>query len=719
MTRQRFFATTPRGFEDLLAAELAAFGAVSVRPGAGGVRFSGTLETGYRACLESRLAEHVLLQIHQFRADDPDALYEGIRQVLWREHLGVGDTFVVDVTSRHPAFEHTHYAALRVKDAIVDQFREATGERPSVNVAAPDVRIHIHAARDAVSVSIDLAGDGLHRRGYRARSGPAPVKETLAAGILMRAGWPEVFSRGGALVDPMCGGGTFLIEAAWMALNVAPSNLRQQFGFSRWRKHDAGLFRRLRNERLSPRDDAAVLLIEGYDNDERAIVAARENIARAGISEWVHLEQRGLDDLAPPPVTVPGLVVTNPPYGVRMSDPGALEPAYAALGGRLKSTFPGWRAAILAGEDAPTRALGLRAERSHRVNNGPLRCQLLRYQIHPAGTDQATDRPSAEMPKTTGIDATAFANRLQKNLRTLGRWAKRNDIRCFRVYDADVPEFAVAVDVYQSDELWIHVQEYAPPSTVDVRAARLRLRAVVETLPDVLQVSPQRVVLKRRRRQRGKTQYERLNESEEFIVVEEDQCRVLVNLKDRIDTGLYLDHRTTRTMIREMARGKAFLNLYAYTGVASVHAAAGGAENTLSVDMSSTYVAWAKRNFALNDLDPSRHKLVRADCSEWIQQASDATFDLIYMDPPTFSNSKRMRGSLDIQRDYAGLIKKAMRLLRPDGILLFSNHAKRFRMDKDALSQFDVLDISKQTVPKDFARRPNIHHCWRVTHRHA
>lgn len=717
MSLERFFASTPRGFEDLLAGEVAELGATGVRQSPGGIHFSGSLETGYRVCLWSRLAEHVLLQVHRFRADSPDALYDGIREVLWREHLRIGDTFAVNVTSRHPAFEHTHFAALRVKDAVVDQFRDATGERPSVDVANPDLRLHLHAARDAVTISIDLSGDALHRRGYRVCPAQAPIKETLAAGILMRAGWPEIQRQGGALVDPMCGAGTFLIEAAWMALNIAPSRLRRRFGFDRWRRHDAPLFRRLQQGLDSGRRDATGVVIEGYDRDPEAVAAARANVRRAGLGDWVEVTQRSIDELSPPRSAPAGLLVTNPPYGVRLTDPDTTLPVYRSLGKRLKAAFPGWSAAVLAAENTPANALGLRADRSHRMNNGPIRCHLLRYRIHPP-TGERAPHPAGIRPRgRTDADVSSFVNRVRKNLRTLGRWAKRNDIHCYRVYDADVPEFAVAVDLYQSDHLWAHVQEYAPPPTVNADAAAGRLNAVLESLPELLGVAPQRIVLKRRRRQRGKEQYERLDESGEFIAVEEHGCRLLVNLKDRIDTGLYLDHRRTRAMIRELAGNRHFLNLFAYTGAASVLAAAGGAASTLSVDMSSTYVEWGLRNFALNQLDENQHRYVREECSNWIAQAAEESFDLIFMDPPTFSNSKRMRGTLDVQRDHAGLLRKTMRLLRPGGILLFSNHAKRFRMDDAVLREFEVEDISRQTVPKDFSRHPHIHNCWRLSHR--
>jgi 23S rRNA (guanine2445-N2)-methyltransferase / 23S rRNA (guanine2069-N7)-methyltransferase len=718
--RARYFATAPRGFEDLLALELETLGAAQIRQSPGGVHFSGMLETGYRVCLWSRLSEHVLLQIARFQASSPETLYEQIRGILWREHLDTSSTLAVDFTSRHPDFGHTHFAALRVKDAIVDQFREATGKRPSVALTDPDVRIHVHAAAEGLSVSIDLAGSGLHRRGYRVQNVAAPLKETLAAGVLLRAGWPQCYRAGGALVDPLCGSATFLIEAAWMALDVAPGSLRDRFGFLGWHQHDPGLWQKLRLEaeaRARAARSVAAPVIEGYDADERGIAAAWANLARAGLSKTVRVTNRDLAALAPPEsAPSAGLVVTNPPYGERIGTADTVKPLYRTLGTRLKSHFPGWMVAVLAGEDAPADAIGLQAARTHRVFNGPIRCRLIRYQIRDPKEGIAPVRADAKR-RQAATDASAFANRLRKNLRTLGRWAARGGFDCYRVYDADVPEFALAVDLYQVDPPWAHVQEYAPPASVDSRRAAERLRVALEVLPGALGVPPSQVVFKRRKRQRGRDQYQRMAQSEEFLEVNEGGCRLLVNLKDRIDTGLYLDHRPTRFLIRELANGKRFLNLYAYTGAATVHAAAGGAASTLSIDLSSTYIEWARRNLELNGLSGPHHVYLRADCSEWIRDAPQAGFDLVFIDAPTFSNSKRMRDTFDVQRDHVELIRRTMRLLSPDGILLFSNHAKRFRIDRASLGELILEDITRQTIPKDFLRRPKIHNCWRISHR--
>ncbi len=713
----RYFASAPRGFEDLLQAELEGLGAAVLKRRPGGVSFRGSLETGYRICLWSRLAEHVLLQIGAFTASTPEALYQGVSGILWREHLDTSRTLAVTFVDRRSSFTHTHFAALKVKDAIVDQFRAATGTRPSIDLTNPDLRIHLFAERDQVTVNIDLAGAPLHRRGYRVRPLTAPVKETLAAGILIRAGWPEVLARGGALIDPMCGSGTFLIEAAWMALNIPPGGLRRHFGFMGWSQHDPALWQRVRghaDRRPTPPTGNEPPII-GFDADPDATAAAAENLVRAGLKERVQVETRPLAQLESPQRSS-GLVVTNPPYGERLKYDQTLEALYRQLGQVLKLRFKGFEAAVLAGETAPVEAIELKPRRVHRVFNGPIRCRLLRYNLRPeAKPDTAPRAPRAAAAPPA--EATDFMNRLSKNLRRLRKWAKRNDIDCYRVYDADVPEYALAIDLYQGESLWAHVQEYAAPRTIDPNRASDRLGAALAAIPEVLGVEKQNVVLKRRQRQRGKHQYQRMATAEEFMEVREAGCRLLVNLKDRIDTGLYLDHRPIRALIRELANERSFLNLFAYTGAASVQAAAGGACNTLSVDMSATYSEWGERNLKLNGLNPPEHRYVRADCIEWISEAPAGSFDLVFLDPPTFSNSKRMRRTLDVQRDHVELIRDSMRLLKPDGILIFSNHARSFRMDTNSLLEFIVEDISAQTVPMDFKRNPKIHGCWRITHR--
>jgi 23S rRNA (guanine2445-N2)-methyltransferase / 23S rRNA (guanine2069-N7)-methyltransferase len=309
-----------------------------------------------------------------------------------------------------------------------------------------------------------------------------------------------------------------------------------------------------------------------------------------------------------------------------------------------------------------------------------------------------------------------FANRLRKNLRHLGKWARREGVTCYRAYDGDLPEYAIAIDLYEG---WAHVQEYAAPPTVDPGRAETRLRHALAVIPEVLGIPPEHVALKVRRKQKGLAQYERQAATGEFRVVHEGGLRFWVNLSDYLDTGIFLDHRPTRAMIRGLAAGRRFLNLFAYTGSATVYAAAGEAVSTTTVDMSSVYLDWARRNMALNGFpEGPTHRFVRADCLAWLATTRPERYHLIFLDPPTFSNSKRMgERTFDVQRDHPALIRAAADLLSRDGILLFSNNLRHFKLNRALLSPLGIEDVSAETIPQDFQRNPRIHTCWRITRR--
>ncbi len=312
--------------------------------------------------------------------------------------------------------------------------------------------------------------------------------------------------------------------------------------------------------------------------------------------------------------------------------------------------------------------------------------------------------------------ARTLANRLRKNRKRLERWRRREGIDCYRLYDADIPEYALAVDLYQGEALWVHVQEYQAPPSIDPEKARRRLEQAVAVIGEVLEVPPERLFLKQRRRQKGGSQYQARPGPRRFHQVQEGGHRFLVNFTNHLDTGLFLDHRRTRALVGELARGRDFLNLFAYTGSATVYAGRGGARSTTTVDLSKTYLEWARRNLALNGLRGDRHRLVRADCLEWLKRQADRRrFGLIFLDPPSFSRSKRMRATFDVQRDHVALIRDAVRLLQEDGILLFSNNRRGFRMDREALADLTIEEITRATLPPDFERNPRIHNCWRIT----
>ncbi|MFO7982194.1 MAG: bifunctional 23S rRNA (guanine(2069)-N(7))-methyltransferase RlmK/23S rRNA (guanine(2445)-N(2))-methyltransferase RlmL [Desulfuromonadales bacterium] len=710
-----FFATTGKGLEGLLAEELRRLDCVRVTEARSGVHFQGPLETGYRVCLWSRLANRILLPLSRFPAETPEALYEAAREIAWPDHLDVDGSFAVDAVVNRSQVTHSHYAALKVKDAIVDDFRERDGERPEVDLQYPDVRLNLHIDKDEATLSLDLSGGSLHQRGYRGEALEAPMKETLAASILMRAGWPEIAAGGGSLVDPMCGSGTLPIEAALIAGDIAPGLGREHFGFLGWRGHEPTLWEELLAEARQRRDEGmkTMPLIAGFDNDPRAVRVARNNAENAGLGQHVFFDQRDLTELSGSLSDMKaGLVVANPPYGERLGEDEDLKELYRQFGETLRRCFEGWRASIITTDTGLGQCLGLRARKSHTVFNGALSCHLLHFDIAPRwyfrevlGEDYRS-KPFEEL----GEGARMFANRLRKNLKTIGRWARRNEIGCYRLYDADMPEYAVAVDLY-GDHL--HVQEYQAPKTVDSRNARLRLREVMAVLPQVLEISPENIHLKVRSRQKGVDQYGKLQDKSSFFEVSEGPARFLVNLDDYLDTGLFLDNRPIREYIREQAADKDFLNLFAYTGTVTVSAALGGAASTTTVDMSRTYLDWTLQNMEINGLGRGAHRYIQADCLAWLSEEK-GRYDLIFLDPPTFSNSKRMSDTFDVQRDHVALIRATVDLLAPGGELIFSNNNRRFRVDREQLKDLDIVDITSQTIPRDFQRNPRIHVCYRI-----
>ena len=699
------FATASLGFEDLLVQELTNLGADNVQAARAGATFSGDIAILYRACLWSRLASRILLQLGDIPAADAEQLYTSVQGINWSEHIGENASIAVDFLGRNRALTNTQFGALKVKDAIVDQLREERGQRPQVDTDNPDVLINVYLHDENASISIDMSGTSLHRRGYRTEQGQAPLKENLAAAILLRADWPGIAAAGGSLCDPMCGSGTLLIEGAMMAADIAPGLLRRRFGFQGWPRHEAQTWETLLQEARQRRDEGISKLprIHGSDHDERMIRIARANAGRAGLDDHITFTVCELDDCQPSEYPA-GLVVTNPPYGERLGETASLPMIYRGLGLMLKRCHPGWRTAILTGEPDFARYLGMRAHKTHTLFNGALKCRLLHCEIS---------------AKSTGVTTVAadFANRLRKNLKHFKRWADRENVHCYRVYDADLPEYNLAIDMYHNGHCRIHVQEYEAPANIDQNKAQARLNAALGVIAELTGVHTSDIYFKQRRRQRGGKQYEKLGGRGELHAVMEGGNQYLVNFTDYLDTGLFLDHRPIRHYIETHAKGRRFLNLFAYTGSATVAAARGGVKSSVSVDLSRPYLDWARRNLQLNEFTDKQHEFIQADVREWLKQNSKRKFDLIFLDPPSFSRSKRMQGTLDTQRDHVELIQQAMAMLAPEGELLFSTNLRRFKLDEDKLGQFDIEDITPQTVPEDFARNPRIHQCYRIRHR--
>ena len=706
-----WIATAPVGAASVLAEELAQFGAHDVRERSHDVKYQGTLEVGYRACLWSRTATRVLLSLGSIDASSSKSVYEAVKRIDWREHLAPGATLACDCSGGNESIRHTIYGSQLLKDAVCDNLRDATGERPNIKPERPDVLLHLHVEGSTALLSVDFSGESLHRRGYRAEGGRAPLKENVAAAVLLRAGWPGVCERGGLLLDPMCGSGTFLTEGALIAADAAPALDRDYFGFTGWRGHDAELWENLRAEARARRARARPRrCILGSDVDADAVRMTIANGEHAGVADWLHVEKRSLREIIPPKGEV-GLIVANPPYGERIGAESGLPALYSELGLTLRDRFQGWQAAILTGNPPLARNLGIYAKRTHRFFNGTIECRLLRFDLNEASELRPAEVVRADWSSRPG--AQMFANRLRKNLQRLDPWAEREHIDCFRVYDADMPEYAFAIDLYGRGARHVYVQEYAPPKTVDQESARERRREALAVLPEVLAVPISHVHSRVRKPQKGSGQYEKREDIAERHAVQEGGLKFWVNFRDYLDTGLFLDHRIVRGMLREWAKGADFLNLFCYTGSATVYAAAGGARSSTSIDLSNTYLDWAHENLLLNGFGDPKHELYRADCLHWLdQQEPGPRFDLIFVDPPTFSNSKRMEGVLDVQRDHEGMIRRSLKLLRPSGRLVFSTNYTRFKLDAPALADLGVDDISTQTIPKDFERNTRIHRCF-------
>jgi 23S rRNA (guanine2445-N2)-methyltransferase / 23S rRNA (guanine2069-N7)-methyltransferase len=756
--------------ETILTDELQTLGITNIKATMAGVAFQGDLETAYRACLWSRTANRILLVLSSFEVKTQEDLYNGIQQINWYEHINPEDTFAVSFSAKNSeAINNTHFGALKVKDAIVDQMRDKFQKRPSIDTEQPNIRINVYLQGEQAQLSLDLSGESLHRRGYRDVNIRAPMKENLAAAMLLRCGWPEIAKQKGALIDPMCGSGTLLLEAAMIAADYAPGLLREYFGFIGWKKHDAACWKKLRMEALQRRKVGLEKLpiIVGFDQNRHTVNTALAHIANAGLQNKIHVERRDIEDAQPAESWTPGLLICNPPYGERLGDEQETAELYKKFGESLKAHFIGWKAAMIISNPELGFRLGVRSQKPITLYNGALECKLLRLNVEesnffiPKARNQeeritkvlainTAKQPEVETEKILRLEnalkhdiqelavnevrqieavvihnednkvgAIEFANRLKKNFKKLSKWAKQNAITCYRVYDADLPEYAAAVDIYQGEQTWINVQEYEPPKTIDQHKADQRLAGLLAEIPQVLGVNSDQVFLKIRKKQRSTDQYEKHDDQGRFHIIEEGGCNLLVNFEDYLDTGLFLDHRPIRLLIQQQAKNKRFLNLFAYTGSATVHAAVGGAKSTTTVDMSNTYIEWAKKNMALNK-NTGEHEFIQADCLEWLaneaKEFDGRQYDLIFLDPPTFSNSKRMDDVFDIQNDHVQLIKNAVGLLAAEGVLYFSTNFRRFKIDLPELYELSVVEISAKTIPEDFSRNPRIHYCWKITH---
>jgi 23S rRNA (guanine2445-N2)-methyltransferase / 23S rRNA (guanine2069-N7)-methyltransferase len=731
----RLTARTLEGLEWVLAQELVSIGATDLVVGRRTIEFSAAAgrekETLYRAVLESRTAIRILEPLGRFTASSPESLYAAVQEIDWREQLRSDDTLRVDAAIHDTFLTHSLYAAQVVKDAIVDQLRTPSGRRPSVNLRGATLRVALHLVGDVATVYRDAAGRSLHQRGWRVGEVEAPLSETLAAGILAIAGWQQ----GEPLLDPFCGSGTLAIEAATIAAGIAPGLLRARragHGFFRFRDCDRDLAGRLVAE-LEARVREPAGSFAASDLDPQAVEAARASAEAAGVGRFITIEKRHFEEARPQ--SPHGLVVTNPPYGERLPLPRATA-LMRRIGDWLVRHCGGWRAAILAADTPAAKQLGLRTSGRVPLSNGPIDCKLLEVEIRERPEKSESDRiqslsesgtreASSESPGVGGRHVSSgrtvddqigdFRRRLAKRQRHLAKWARRQGIEAWRVYDRDIPEIPLAIDLYAG---WLHAAEYERPHDRTEVEHDVWLDRIVEAAAAELGIAPNRTFLKKRSRTRGISQVEKVAGQKAIVAVKEGGLVFEVNLSDYLDTGLFLDHRTTRSMVRAEAAGKRMLNLFCYTGSFSVYAAAGGAIETTSVDLSNTYLDWTRTNLAANGFkDAGMHRTVRDEARAFLEHRArrgEKPFDLVVVDAPTFSRSAKSETPWDVQQDHATLLAAVRENLSDGGVVYFSTNFRRFKLDEAAVGGlFTVREISHRTIPEDF-RNERIHRAWRL-----
>lgn len=704
----QFWVTCPQGVHGLLKQEIETISPVKAGDWHKGVMFHGTLVDAYRVCLWSRLANRIFLGLSESTEVSFEALEALVKSVEWDEHVRPTGTLKVAFTGHLPEIRDTRFGAQKVKDWVVDQFRDKHGARPNVD-SNPDLTIFAQVAKRKMFLGIEMTGDSLHKRGYRQSTGPAPLKENLAAALLMGSQWSEKAKEGQSFVDLMCGSGTLVIEAAMIAADYAPGLERGNFAFENWLQHSVEDWQDVLKEARERRvlGIEAMVPVLGYDADGGVIVSANETLKRLGLDKQARCYQKSLDEWSLPThwALKPGLWVSNPPYGERLGDKPSLLKTYRRIGEIARMELADWSIGILTSDDILAREIGMRPSLKRKLYNGPIETTYYQY-------DAEQGRQTNTAPAVSE-QAQAFRNRVEKNLKQLKKWQNREAIEAYRVYDADLPDFAIAVDKYGD---WLHVQEYAPPKTVPENKAQQRLLVAINALSEIFEIPVKQIAVKRREKQKGTKQYEKNMSVGQSFDINEYGVKLRVNLLDYLDTGLFLDHRNTRRWVQQNSKGLRVLNLFCYTGSFSSHALVGGASKTVSVDLSKTYLKWARDNLEMNGgKEGPNHQFIHADCMAWLKDCKD-TFDLIVMDPPTFSNSARMSDTLDVQRDHEYLVDKAMALLTADGVLIFSNNYKRFRLADEIYERYQVRDISNQSIPQDY-KRGKPHRCFEIRHK--
>ncbi len=767
------FASCMPGLEALLADELRSFDIERVRPLKGGVAFFCEADRAYRACLWSRLASRIVLVLGRVNARDADLLYAGAYNLEWERIIDASSSIAVHAHGTNEQLRNTRFTALKVKDALVDRLRDKRDERPAVDTKSPRVAIDVRVHESRATISLDFSGEALNHRSYLVPddSEDAALATTMSAGILAAARWGELAQEGAAFVDPVCDDGILAVEAAAIACDMAPGLLRERWGFFGWTRFDEDVWNALTAEaderfeagivRLSgeqalnapknARPDLTRVKILAASSSSPAISRAREHVRRAGLRQVVSVELGDAESagelvdrayavagdrsaLAAGPVDGAGRQAEGAPRCLvasnvearsgRSADYRASEATFMAAASHARA---GARFAIAGALDAEAR-FGCAPVFEQTFGRDRVTLAVSVFDELPQAL-RTIEIPDAHggAPHTVEVfeeNSAQFAARLRKVFKERRKWAAREGITCYRVYDADLPDYAVAIDLYEGagearGNTYLHIAEYAPPASIDPAKARRRFDDVLAIAAVVCEVRPDHIFSKTRMRESGGSQYRNAGNRAYVTTVQEGGYTFEVDLAGKLDTGIFLDTREVRKLIGQRSAGKTFLNLFAYTGTATVYAAGGGADETLTVDLSNGYLEWAQRNMEANGFATDAHEYERANVVKWITEArrSGWRFDLIYVDPPTFSNSKAMgKRTWDVQRDHVELLVGVSRLLTEGGEAIFCCNLRSFKPHLDDLRKYGVEleDITESTIPHDFARTTRIHKCYIV-----
>ena len=690
------YASCPKHLELLLKDELLSFGAQDVAEKLSGVVFYATAEVLMRSLLWSRLANRILVMVNQIKIKNSDELYDAIYSTDWLDHVNaIPNTLAINFKGVNKELRNTQYSSQVVKDAICDRIRETSETRPDVVKSNADLSVSVVLKQNQLLVYLDISGRSLHLRGYRQTLTKAPLKENLAAAVLIRANWPELSKQNYNLIDPMCGSGTFLTEGYLMACDIAPGLTNPNYCVEKWKHFNQDNWNALLFEaktRMISGIENFTGQIIGADHHKDSVKITEEHAFQLNAEDRIQCQYKTFDSFSIPAKN--NLIVCNPPYGVRLKQ--NVESTWKQLGEWMSSKALDSKAAIMTYAKNQGFMLGFRATKSWKLMNGDLEITLIAFDLGGSTKLNSPDGQNHALPET----AQMVANRIKKNINKLKKWISKESINAYRVYDADIPEYAVAIDVYNNH---INIQEYKAPNTIPEKKTKKRLEDAVLGAQVALNIKNDKVHIKTRQKQSSNNQYEKRVVDSENIIIHEEDRKYIVNLEKYLDTGLFLDHRWMRNHVRKNTSNQSFLNLFCYTGSMTVAAALGGAIRTVSVDTSKTYLAWAKDNFKVNKMDIYNHKLIRSDVLEYISSCN-TKFDKIFVDPPTYSNSHSRETDWDLQRDHKQLLLACKRLLNKGGEILFSNNYRKFQLDEDLFDYFQITDLTHKSISPDFQK---------------